>query len=43
MGLFSSIGNVIHSVTKPISSFLSGSGIGDILALVLMPLVFITI
>jgi hypothetical protein len=30
MGLFSSIGNVIKSVTKPVSSFLSGSGIGDI-------------
>lgn len=31
MGLFSSIGNTISSVTKPISGFLSGSGIGDIL------------
>lgn len=31
MGLFSSIGKVISSVTKPISSFISGSGIGDIL------------
>lgn len=31
MGLFSSIGNAIQSVTKPVSSFLSGSGIGDIL------------
>lgn len=31
MGLFSSIGNAISSVTKPISGFLSGSGIGDIL------------
>lgn len=31
MGLFSSIGNAISSVTKPFSSFLSGSGIGDIL------------
>lgn len=31
MGLFSSIGNAIQSVTKPVSGFLSGSGIGDIL------------
>lgn len=31
MGLFSSIGNAISSVTTPVSSFLSGSGIGDIL------------
>lgn len=31
MGLFSSIGNAISSVTKPFSGFLSGSGIGDIL------------
>lgn len=31
MGLFSTIGNVISSVTKPISSFLSGSGIGDLM------------
>ena len=31
MGLFSSIGSAIQSVTKPVSSFLSGSGIGDIL------------
>jgi hypothetical protein len=30
MGLFSSIGKAIKSVTKPISSFISGSGIGDI-------------
>mgnify|MGYP000103513211 FL=1 len=33
MGLFSSIGNAISSVTKPFSSFLSGSGIGDILGI----------
>lgn len=33
MGLFSSIGNAIQSVTKPVSSFLSGSGVGDILGL----------
>lgn len=32
MGLFSSIGKAVKSVTKPISSFLSGSGIGDILS-----------
>ena len=31
MGLFSSIGHAIQSVTKPVSNFLSGSGIGDIL------------
>lgn len=31
MGLFSSIGNAITSITKPVSGFLSGSGIGDIL------------
>lgn len=31
MGLFSSIGNAISSVTKPFSSFLSGSGIGNLL------------
>lgn len=31
MGLFSSIGKAISSVTKPVSSFISGSGIGDIL------------
>lgn len=31
MGLFSSIGKAIKSVTKPISSFISGSGIGDIM------------
>lgn len=31
MGLFSSIGNAISSITKPVSSFLSGSGIGDIM------------
>ena len=31
MGLFSSIGNAIQSVTKPVSSFLSGSGIGDLM------------
>lgn len=31
MGLFSSIGKAIKSVTKPVSSFISGSGIGDIL------------
>lgn len=31
MGLFSSIGNAIQSITKPISSFLSGSGIGDLM------------
>lgn len=31
MGLFSSIGNAITSITKPLSGFLSGSGIGDIL------------
>ena len=31
MGLFSSIGNAISSVTKPFSSFLSGSGIGDLM------------
>lgn len=31
MGLFSSIGNAIQSVTKPLSSFVSGSGIGDLL------------
>jgi hypothetical protein len=31
MGLFSSIGNAISSVTKPFSGFLSGSGIGDLL------------
>lgn len=31
MGLFSSIGNAIQSVTKPFSSFLSGSGIGDLM------------
>jgi hypothetical protein len=32
MGLFSSIGKAIKSVTKPVSSFISGSGIGDILS-----------
>lgn len=32
MGLFSSIGKVIKSVTKPVSSFLSDSGIGGILS-----------
>lgn len=31
MGLFSSIGHVIKSVTKPVSSFLTSSGIGDIM------------
>lgn len=31
MGLFSSIGNAIQSVTKPFSSFISGSGIGDLM------------
>ena len=31
MGLFSSIGNAIKSVTKPVSSFFSDSGIGDIM------------
>lgn len=31
MGLFSSIGNAIQSITKPVSSFLSGSGIGDLM------------
>lgn len=31
MGLFSSIGNAIQSVTKPLSGFLSGSGIGDLM------------
>jgi hypothetical protein len=31
MGLFSSIGNAVQSITKPLSSFLSGSGIGDIM------------
>ena len=31
MGLFSSIGKAIKSVTSPVSSFLSGSGIGDIM------------
>jgi hypothetical protein len=31
MGLFSSIGNAISSITKPVSNFLSGSGIGDLL------------
>ena len=31
MGLFSSIGKAITSVTKPVSSFLSGSGLGDIM------------
>nr|DAG10354.1 MAG TPA: hypothetical protein [Microviridae sp.] len=31
MGLLSSIGGAISSITKPISSFLSGSGIGDLL------------
>lgn len=31
MGLFSSIGNAIKSVTKPVSSFLSSSGIEDIM------------
>ena len=31
MGLLSSIGNAISSITKPVSGFLSGSGIGDIL------------
>lgn len=31
MGLFSFIGDAISSITKPVSSFLSGSGIGDIM------------
>lgn len=31
MGLFSSIGKAIKSVTKPVSSFISGSGIGDLM------------
>lgn len=31
MGLFSSIGRAIKSVTKPVSSFISGSGIGDLM------------
>lgn len=31
MGLFSSIGKAIKSVTKPVSSLISGSGIGDLL------------
>lgn len=31
MGLFSSIGKVVKSVTKPFSSFISGSGIGDLM------------
>lgn len=31
MGLFSSIGDAIQSFTKPVSSFLSGSGIGDLM------------
>lgn len=31
MGLFSSIGKAIKSVTRPISSFISGSGIGDLM------------
>lgn len=31
MGLFSSIGNAVSSVTKPFSNFLSGSGIGDLM------------
>lgn len=31
MGLFSSISNAIQSVVKPVSSFLSGSGIGDLM------------
>ena len=31
MGLFSSIGKAIKSVTKPVSSFLSGSGISDLM------------
>lgn len=33
MGLLSSIGNAISSVTKPFSGFLSSSGIGDILGI----------
>lgn len=31
MGLFSSIGKAIKSVTKPVSSFLSGSGVSDLM------------
>ena len=31
MGLFSSIGKAIKSVTKPVSSLISGSGIGDLM------------
>lgn len=31
MGLFSSIGKAIKSVTKPVTSFLSGSGISDLM------------
>jgi hypothetical protein len=32
MGLFSSIGKAISSVTKPVSNFLSGSGISDLMS-----------
>ena len=31
MGLFSSIGNAISSITKPVSNFLGSSGIGDLM------------
>lgn len=31
MGLFSSIGDAISSITKPVSNFLGGSGIGDLM------------
>ena len=31
MGLFSSIGNAISSITKPVSNFLGSYGIGDLM------------